>query len=652
MKKFSYILAVMVALAMTSCKDSSFFKTESPSASDVSVFNNPYQVEQIIAGVYEQMMEENSYRHRLSGPWVSLSTDIESYRGKSAPDYATHSMTVGGNSELTKKGAHPWIYLTTAIERANICIDGIEQYTDTTKDEFRYLYGEALALRAWLMYEMTKIWGDVPYSFAPIDVTDPDAIYPYKEDRNKIYEKLREDLKHAANLMPNSKEIKWAAANNNVERMSREFALGLLARVDLVYAGKALRPDKWIVGGGSTCSVQFNAKDPQKRIELLNEVMWACDQVITADQGLNKLQADYEQVFKNICAGVIIYDKTESLFEIPFPDNVRGQLLNRCGESIADDARGHLLGTTSSSGRNGKVTVVPNFVFKFEANDERKWVTVSPFQWTYKSDKTAEIAPWRGSSAILYQKSDNINQFTLAKYRYEWLGYDMKGAEDGVNLSVMRYSDILLMFAEAAIGSVSEVTPTYPDAVAKGQSYFNEVRARAGLAPKPLTIEAIQDERAFEFCGEHIRKYDLMRWGLFATRLKEAQQALSAFYKATDGKIDFTGTEYDGKLSTDVYFRYKADPSLSKGDSAYVITEIYGLTLGENDKPAGYVSSDDNGGWVKSDPYISGSAPKMDESTLRLYAPEVENDLEMHQYWPLFNEILSSNHNLWNDYGY
>ncbi len=658
MKKFSYIVAVMVALLVTSCKDSAFFKTESPSASDVVVFTNPNQVEQIIAGIYEQMMEENSYRNRLSGPWVSLSTDIEGYRGDAAaPPYATHSMTVGGHGDLIKKGAHPWIYLTTAIERANICIDGIEQNSDTTLAVFRYLYGEALSLRAWLHYEMTKLWGDVPYSFAPIDVSDPDAIYPYKVDRNQIYEKIRVDLKHAAELMGNSKDIKWPRANNNVERMNREFALGLLARVDLVYAGKALRPDVWVQGGGAPCSVQFNAKDPAKRVELLNEVMWACEQVMDADGGVSiggssKLQDSFEKVFKNICAGVITYDKTESLFEIPFPDNVRGQLLNRCGESIASDALNHLAGTTSASGRNGKIIVVPNFVFKFEKGDKRKWITVSPFQWTFKSDKTADIAPWRGASTnILYQKCDNIYQFTLAKYRYEWLGYEMKGAEDGVNLPIMRYSDILLMFAEASIGSVSEVMPTYMSKYS-GQQCFDAVRARAGLASKTLDMKAIQDERAFEFCGEHVRKYDLMRWGIFASTLLKAQSDLSAFYKATDGKIDFSGTEYAGKLSTDVYFRYKADPALSKGDSAYVVSEIYGLTLGENDKPADYVSSTDNAGWVKSDPYVSDGVPRMKETTLRIYAPEVESNLEMHQYWPLFTEILSSNHNLWNDYGY
>ena len=658
MKKYSYIFAVMVALMFTSCKDSAFFRTESPSASDVQVFTNPNQVEQIIAGIYEQMMEENSYRTRLGGPWVSLSTDIEAYRNGSnaAPSYATHSMTVNGDGDVVKKGAHPWMYLTTAIERANICIDGIEHNSDTTLAPFRYLYGEALTLRAWLHYEMTKIWGDVPYSFAPIDVTDPNGIYPVKVDRNQIYDKIRVDLKHAAELMGNSKEIKWPAANNNVERMSREFALGLLARVDLVYAGKALRPDTWIVGGGSSCSVQFNTKDADKRVELLNEAMWACEQVMDADGGLaiggnSKLQASFEKVFQNICAGVTAYDKTETLFEIPFPDNIRGQLLNRCGESIATDALNHLKGTTSKSGRNGKVTVVPNFVFKFEKGDKRKWVTVSPFQWTYKNDKNSEIAPWRGSTNILYQKCDNINQFTLAKYRYEWLSYEMSGAEDGVNLPIMRYSDILLMFAEASIGSVSEVTPTYASKY-DGQKCFDAVRERAGLGTKTLDMQAIQDERAFEFCGEHIRKYDLMRWGIFAKTLKKAQADLSAFYKATDSKIDFTGTEYEGKLSTDVYFRYKGDPALAKSDSAYVITEIYGLTLGENDKPSDYGGSSDPAGWVKSDPYVTGGSPRMKESTLRLYAPEVEGDLEMHQYWPLYTEILSSNHNLWNDYGY
>ena len=391
MKKFSILFVGVFAIIATSC-NTAFFRTESPSAAGAQVFQMPSQTEQVIAGIYELFVEDCSYRNRLGGPWESLNTDVEVYRngGSAAPSYALHSMTKGGHADLTKQGSHPWAYLTTAIERANVCIAGIEQYSDTTDKEFAYLYGEALALRAWLHYEMTKLWGDVPYGFAPMDVSDPEAIYPAKVDRNLVYDKIRQDLRTAARMMGNSGEIKWSPAANNVERMNRQFALGLLARVDLVQAGKAMRPDTWIVGGGSPCSVQFNEKDPQKRKELLEECMWACGQVMDADGGINspKLQAKYEDVFKKICSGVTSYSNTESLWELPFPNAIRGQILNRNGESVNTSAFGKILGTTSGSKSNRKMGIHPTFLFKFEPNDARKWVTINPYYLSHLSTRS------------------------------------------------------------------------------------------------------------------------------------------------------------------------------------------------------------------------------------------------------------------------
>lgn len=702
MKKFSILFVMLFAILATSC-NTAFFKTETPSAAGASVFQNTQQTEQVIAGIYELFVEDCSYRNRLAGPWEALSTDIEIYRygDKEAPSYANHSMTKSGHSDLTKQGSHPWAYLTTAIERANVCISGIEQYSDTTNKEFAYLYGEALTLRAWLHYEMTKLWGDVPYSFAPMDVSDPNAIYPSKVDRNLVYDKIRKDLRVAARMMGNSRDIKWSPAINNVERINREFALGLLARVDLVQAGKAMRPDTWVVGGGANCSVQFNEKDPQKRKELLEECMWACGQVMDADGGLTSSKLlPYEEVFKRICAGVKDYDKTESLWELPFPNAIRGQILNRCGESVNSNAFGLLVGTTAASKSNRKMGIVPNFLFKFEPNDARRWVTINPYQWTYDNEKTKgelyrdengrpvkivthdDSLQWmipgyylkkynetdvyvytcsydtasfdvRQDSTILYQTPLNVSNLCLGKYRFNWLGYETVKDDDGVNYHVMRYADILLMFAEASIGSISEVSPTNPTTY-DGQACFDAIRARAGLTSKPLTMPNIMDERAFEFCGERIRKYDLMRWGCFAEKLKAAQAEIAYFYNVSDDLIDFTGTPYEGQLAPKWYFKYKKDPSFAKAGTAYVIDEMYGLNLGETGVPDGYVDSKNTGGWLRIDPYLTNKKARLStaKTSMHIYEESVADVLEYRQYWPLFNRIIDDNHNLWNDYGY
>lgn len=703
MKKFSILFVGAFAILATSC-NTAFFRTESPSASGAQVFQMPSQTEQVIAGIYELFVEDCSYRNRLAGPWEGLNTDIEVYRNGSsaAPTYALHSMTRSGHGDITKQGSHPWAYLTTAIERANVCIAGIEQYSDTTDKEFAYLYGEALALRAWLHYEMTKLWGDVPYGFTPMDVSNPEAIYPAKVDRNLVYDRIRKDLRTAARMMGNSGEIKWSPAANNVERMNRQFALGLLARVDLVQAGKAMRPDTWIVGGGSPCSVQFNEKDPQKRKELLEECMWACGQVMDADGGINspKLQPKYEDVFKKICRGEISYGNTESLWELPFPNAIRGQILNRSGESVNTSAFGKILGTTGGSKSNRKMGIHPTLLFKFDPQDARKWVTINPYQWTYDNEKTKRDAymindkqvvvktaedtaaymdnpnyyvdknakVWKTcfdtvafdnvnqETSILYQTPLNISNLCLGKYRFAWLGYDMLKDDDGVNYHVMRYSDILLMFAEASIGSVSEVTPTNPTSYS-GQACFDAVRTRAGLGSKllPLNMDNIKNERAFEFCGEHIRKYDLMRWGCFGETLKAAEAELAYFYNVTGEEIDFSGTPYAGQLATKWYFKFTKDASQGKdGWVPFVISETYGLKLGENGAPADYIDSKNTGGWLRIDPYVTSKQARLSESTnsLHIFDASVKDNLDYHQYWPLFNRIIDDNHNLWNDYGY
>jgi tRNA A37 threonylcarbamoyltransferase TsaD len=65
---------------------------------------------------------------------------------------------------------------------------------------------------------------------------------------------------------------------------------------------------------------------------------------------------------------------------------------------------------------------------------------------------------------------------------------------------VVRYADVLLMAAE--LGS------------ANAQSYFDQVRLRAGLTSKAVSAANIMDERRFEFAFEGIRYWDLLRQGI------------------------------------------------------------------------------------------------------------------------------------------
>lgn len=656
MKRIQISILVAASMLMMGCE--SFFSTDSPSAMDEkNVFSSARQTEQVIAGIYAIFGEQNSYRNRLSGQWVSFNTDIEWQNDLLA--YNDYTMTKEGHSDLVAKDKNPWVYFTSAIERANLCINGIEQYGDTTDKDIRYLWGEALALRAFYYYDMTNLWGDVPYLFEPLDVNTTSAIYVTKCDRNKIYDKLRVDLRKAIELLPYADEITWGPAHNTVERMNKQFACGLLARVDLVYAGLAMRPDEWIDGGGASYKVQPNTKDASLRSELLGEAVKYTEMVMEHD-GMEiggKLKANYEDVFRAICGNVTEYGKTETLWEIPFANNVRGQFLNRMGAYVDKTALGKLLHTTSASKSNLKIVLTPDFVLNFASNDQRKWVTVCPYVWAYNNKNTAKIdSELTSKDTIIYQQTTKANKFYLGKYRYEWLNYDVTGDEDGLNVPIMRYSDILLMYAEAMIGGVTGDAPKY-----KGQyaalDVLNLVRRRAGLADKSkCELADIQEERAKEFVGEHIRKYDLMRWGILQSKLQDAQTKLAMFGKVKKDPedkskriLDLGGTEYEGRVNTKIYVKYKKDNSSVNKGFGYVIIDIYGLALDEIGTPPGY-EAEDHSGWLVSDSWMSDSNSALKNK--RIYAASAEENIDNRQYWPIFEVILSANPKLWNDYGY
>lgn len=658
MKKINILILVAASVLATGCKGG-FFSTESPSAMDeASVFSSSRQTEQVIAGIYTIFGEQNSYRSRLCGQWVSFNTDIEWQNDLAS--YNNYAMTKDGHSDITAKDKHPWVYYTSAIERANLCINGIQQYGDTSDVDIRYLWGEALTLRAFLYYEMTKLWGDVPYNFEPLDVNTTEAIYVTKCDRNKIYDKLRVDLVKAIELMPYADEITWGPAHNTVERMNKQFACGLLARIDLAYAGMALRPDTWIEGGGASYKVQPNTIDATLRSELLGEAVKYTEMVMNHD-GVEiggKLKANYEDVFRAICGNVTEYGKTETLWEIPFANNVRGQFLNRMGAYVNKTALGKVLHTTATSKSNLKVVLTPDFVLSFDKNDTRKWVTVNPYEWVYDSENTTKVDPELAyGDTIVYQKPTKANKFYLGKYRFEWLNYDVTGDDDGLNMPVMRYSDILLMYAEAMIGGVTGDAPSYTGSKS-ALDVLNIVRRRAGLAEKAqCELADIQEERAKEFAGEHIRKYDLMRWGILGSSLVEAEAKLEAFGKvkkdpedASKFIIDLAGTEYDGRVNDKVYVKLQKDNSAVNKGFGYVITDIYGLALDELGTPEGFDEPNHNG-WRIADVWVSKNSATLKGK--RIFANGLDaNAIDNRQYWPIFEIILASNPRLWNDYGY
>ena len=645
--KAKYIILSVLALTLVAC-EKDFFETESPSAMDEAVFKSADLTQQAIGAIYNCFGEDKSFRNRLCGGYVAMNTDIEHCSKTEDAEYAAYNMTGGTGNLSTSNGKDPWAYLNSAIERANVVIDGIRMHSDTTDATFKYLLGEALTLRAFCYLEMVKLWGDVPACFESFNGHNSEVLYTKKQDRNVVFEQLRIDLKDAARLMP------WSAqcpgnAGNYTGRPSKALAYGLLARMDLMYAGLAMRPDVFTEGGTKACSVQYNVKDAGKRQELYQEAVWACAQVIKQEDV--KFKDNFEDVFKDLCQDVTDYSKSEWIWALPFLDGARGQVLALTGNKMSTNCAGNLINTISfgqGNNNNAKtqamIEIVPTFYYAYDKNDKRRDITILPWTWEYDngegtgSSYTDKVFPGvAAADKKLYQKQSNVGQMYLGKLRVEWMKRSYSSNEDCIDMPVLRYTDILLMFAEAAIGSREGNAPGNLYGISP-QQCLDRVRARAGLASKPLDFDAIVDERAFEFCGENLRKYDLMRWGLLREKLEKAQADVYDLQKGIGA--------YAGRPDS-VYFHFVRNDAYAQNGAAYIFDRFIGLDL-DATRPAEF---DKENGWVAKSFFDKEGVP--DITTENWYLFKAGTNIDMHQYWPIFDvNIAASNGTLWNDYEY
>lgn len=96
------------------------------------------------------------------------------------------------------------------------------------------------------------------------------------------------------------------------------------------------------------------------------------------------------------------------------------------------------------------------------------------------------------------------------KWNYNGYGFDH-------NVRILRYADVLLMYAEARVNGAAVVATSGLTA----DQAVNLVRNRAGLLPLGgVTLQQIWDERRAELALEEDRFFDLVRTGQAATALQ------------------------------------------------------------------------------------------------------------------------------------
>jgi len=486
-------------LGLGSCKKYLDQKPITDVTADV-VFADVPSTYKTLAGVYSRLVGDAGFGIRLSLYYIVDNDEMQGPTGAAdndRRDIARYAATPG-NAQLT----NPFNQLFQGIEFANICIDNIpemDMYTngsDQQKKQLQRMYGEALTLRAQFYFEAIINWGDLPAHFTSAANIATDNPFPPKADRDTLYNHILADLKIAESLVPWRNEV-TSIGDVADERITKGAVKGLRARIALFRAGYSLRSNATMQRNSDYLTYYQIARDE-------------CNEIINSGQ--HSLNPNYKSLWKDqVCAHAVNDPQGELMFQT-----------SAIGSTGAEDTKlGYYNGPTVNGNGNKSINILPNYFYLFDSTDLRRDVICAPYN--VAANGTTKIG-------------QAITAICDGKYRRDWITNPTVSPTNavqyfGLKWQILRYSDVLLMFAEAD----NEINngPT-----AAAYNTINMVRRRgygkpigtvdptvdlpSGLSKSDF-FKAIVRERSLELGGEGVRKFDLIRWNLLATALAESK---------------------------------------------------------------------------------------------------------------------------------
>ena len=385
-----------------------------------------------------------------------------------------------------------WAFYYSGIKSCNIFLENIDKNTSLAAAIKERMKGEAKFIRAWHHFNLMKWWGDVP--LLTKDVTPDEAKAIVRSPRADVLAFILSELDAAATALPAKDQ--YAAADNG--RITKGGALALKARA-LLYEGNRMA-----------------------------EVVTVCEQLINNQtaNGSYGLVADYSALFSD---KVINKTNNESIFSLQYVPTLRTWSDYIDFAPISAGARTNNLSPSQELVnayimKNGKAITDAGSGYDendIAANrDPRLNATIvyDKYNWVNPDNTTQVIYIKPGSTpagAAASNEYSTAGQGTSTGYywRKYWDPNNVNGLNNGTNIHLIRYAEVLLMYAEAK-QSLGQMTPAVWDQTIKA------LRTRAGFTdPAALSfpgtanmVNIIRNERRVEFAMEGIRIDDIRRW--------------------------------------------------------------------------------------------------------------------------------------------
>jgi len=525
MKLYKLSLALMLGIgSLTSCSDK--LELTNPNQQTTGTFGNtPDDLEECIIAAYNHIRMEGSYAR------VGYNYDVcrgdEAWNSSQVWYLGFDDLNVPATDEMTEWVWREWYY---TINVCNFVLSRTGEDNATLTDKMKRIKGQALFLRGLSYYNLAGYYQNPPLIKDYAEYGSLDGLYKENSTYDEVLAQSEADFSEAMTLLPSRNEGgEWEKG-----RATCGAAAGYYARTLM------MRPSR---------------ENLQKALTVLQDI-------IAQKYGSYKLMANYGDNFRE---GSAYENNEESLFEVQFLDY---------GSQGTDE---EWTPVNTSSNATQAHAVESNFCPGIFGG----WADISASPWLYqlfKAERTKDNrldprlywtigtyeADWDGypglNGNVTYKQTmdgttnivtnNNNGGLPIAKWtnmRTNIYENVITGLHCGINLRMMRYSDVLLRAAEC----INELDGDRNQAVA----YINQVRSRANLndlnaadfQDKNKLFEQIANvERPKEFGCEFGRGFDLIRWGFFYSTDRLAQlKSHAAFVLNSDPAVVKDAINYD-----------------------------------------------------------------------------------------------------------
>ena len=535
-------LIVLIMLSFFSCNDDFLNVSPRDFITDDAVWSSGTATKMFVNDVYNTTF-------KVKAPLYSFaSINNQQFDNMFTDDAGWNFRDAWNTFNFTASNApfQRWDDCYANIRKTNIGIEKLaESEVISASEKNRYL-GDLHFIRGMLYFELLRFYGGVPLITEALDRNEDDIFYS-RNTAEETFNLVIADFQTAAELLPVSVE------DSEYGRATKGAALGMLAEAYLHCAGTI--DSKYYANAAATANIFINGE--------LSGKYWLYGEGET--DPLKKREA-FQNLFLQPYEG-----NEEVIFDVQYEDN---KLRSHNGyQTIAAPG---VPGVNKGFGW-GNSAPSQNLVDQFEMKDgsafdwnnpeqaadpyvnrdERFYATVLYHGVMWKGaelslssnrfDNGIEVTNNLPNGLNSTKKESTKSGYYIRKHQWEDLvcgGTNRaQGIGDGGNLIVLRYAEILLIYAEAK----NEVSG--PDASV--YAAINQVRSRAGQPDLPVGLskdqmrEKIRNERRVELCFENKRFFDIVRWNIGDEILNQPLMGMNARYvKESSGEIKITYTPY------------------------------------------------------------------------------------------------------------